>query len=185
MRFNTHSRLEGRHAFLSPSKHHWINYDDEKMLDRYDNHMTAALGTRLHAFAAEAIRLGRKQPNNTQTLNMYVNDAIGYYMEPEVSLFYSDNAFGTADAIGFDEETLMLRIFDLKNGTTRASEVQLEVYAALFCLEYKMKPGKIGYDLRLYQNDDVAEFHTDPEDIAYIMSRIQHFDQLIESAREV
>ena len=31
MNFNEHSHLEGLHAFLSPSRYHWINYSDEKL----------------------------------------------------------------------------------------------------------------------------------------------------------
>lgn len=187
-RFNRHVELEGRHSFLSPSKYHWINYDDEKILASYDKHMTAALGTRLHAWAAETIKLGLRQPDNSKTINMYVNDCIGYRMSIEVPLAYSPNAFGTADAIWFGENPeqdspfrQLLRIFDLKNGETRTSKTQLECYAALFCLEYRVRPMEIEYDLRIYQNDDVQEFETDPEDIAYIMDRYIVADKLIES----
>ena len=184
-RFKRHMELEGRHAFLSPSKYYWVNYDDEKILSSYDKQMTAALGTRLHAFAHEAIQLGQHMPDNSKTINMYINDCIGYRMRTEVPLAYSDNAFGTADAIDFDEPNKLLRIFDLKNGESRASERQLECYAALFCLEYKVRPAEIGYDLRIYQSDDIQEFNTDPEDIAYIMDRYIVADKLIESMKEV
>ena len=180
--FNQHKDLDGKHAFLSPSKYHWVNYTPEKMLDAFSKHMTAALGTRLHAFAHNAIQLGIKLPNNNKTLNMYVNDCIGYRMQTEVPLAYSSNAFGTADAIDFTHG--LLRIFDLKNGVNLASEHQLEVYAALFCLEYRVRPAEISYDLRIYQNDEVFEFNTNPEDIAFIMDRIIEFDKLIESAKE-
>ena len=37
MNFNKHSDLEGCHAFLSASKYHWINYDDEKLVTAYEN----------------------------------------------------------------------------------------------------------------------------------------------------
>jgi hypothetical protein len=163
-RFNRHMEIEGRHSFLSPSKPHWVNYDDEKLLMSFDKHMTAALGTRLHAFAHDAISLGIKMEDNSKTLNRYINDCIGFRMRTEVSLVFSPNAFGTADAIDFDGARQLLRVFDLKNGSTHVSERQLE------------------YDLRIYQNDAVAEFDTDPEDIVYIMDRIKHFDQLIEAA---
>jgi hypothetical protein len=181
-RFNRHMEIEGRHSFLSPSKPHWVNYDDQKLLMSFDKHMTAALGTRLHAFAHDAISLGIKMEDNSKTLNRYINDCIGFRMRTEVPLVFSANAFGTADAIDFDGARQLLRVFDLKNGSTHVSERQLEVYAALFCLEYRVKPMKIDYDLRIYQNDAVAEFDTDPEDIVYIMDRIKHFDQLIEAA---
>lgn len=181
-RFNRHMELEGRHSFLSPSKPHWVNYDDEKLLQSFDKHMTAALGTRLHAFAHNAIQLGIRMEDNSKTLNLYINDCIGFRMRTEVPLAYSANAFGTADAINYNEAQSLLRIFDLKNGSTHVSERQLEVYAALFCLEYRIKPMRIEYDLRIYQNDSIAEFDTDPEVIAHIMARIKHFDKLIEAA---
>lgn len=190
--FRRHVEIEGRHSFLSPSKYYWINYDDEKILAAYDKHMTAALGTRLHAWAAETIKLGLHQPDNTKTINLYVNDCIGYRMSIEQPLVYSENAFGTADAIWFgdnpDSESpfkSLLRIFDLKNGETRTSKSQLECYAALFCLEYKVRPMELEYDLRIYQNDDIQMFETDPEDIAYIMDRYIVADRLIESMKEV
>lgn len=190
--FRRHDEVEGRHAFLSPSKYHWINYDDEKMVATYDKKMTAALGTRLHNWAAETIRLGIKMPDNSKTINMYVNDCIGYRMAVEQALVYSPNAFGTCDAISYgdnpDNESpfkLLLRIFDLKNGENLASKTQLECYAALFCLEYKVRPMELEYDLRIYQNDDIQMFETDPEDIAYIMDRYIVADRLIESMKEV
>ena len=37
MVFNKHSDLEGSHAFLSASKYHWINYDEEKLAQSYLN----------------------------------------------------------------------------------------------------------------------------------------------------
>lgn len=191
-RFNRHVEVEGRHSFLSPSKYHWINYDDEKILSAYDKHMTAALGTRLHAWAAETIKLGVKMPDNTKTINMYVNDCIGYRMDVEVALVYSANAFGHADAIWFGNHPdidspykSLLRIFDLKNGESRTSEHQLECYAALFCLEYRVRPMEIDYDLRIYQNDEVEEFATDPGDVLRIMDRYISADKLIEARKEV
>jgi hypothetical protein len=99
MLFNKHYNLVGQHAFLSASKYHWINYDDEKLDRVFTTKMAAQRGTDLHAFAHEAIRLGVKLPKTNTTLNLYVNDAIGYRMSPEVILYYSDNAFGTADEI--------------------------------------------------------------------------------------
>lgn len=182
MIWNTHSDLVGKHAFLSASKYHWINYDEEKLAETYDKHMTAALGTRLHALAHDLISLGVKLPNNATTLSMYVNDCIGFRMDTEVVLFHSYNAFGTCDAIAFRDR--VLQIFDLKNGVTPVKETQLEIYAAFFCLEYKVRPAEIEFDLRIYQNDDITIYDTDPEDIAYIMSRIIEFDKLIEDMKK-
>lgn len=182
MIFNRHSDLVGKHAFLSASKYHWVNYSPEKLMDAFASSMAAKRGTELHAFAHEAIRLGIKLPNTNQTLNLYVNDCIGYRMQPEQVLMYSYNAFGTADAIDFRDRRL--RVFDLKNGVTPTKETQLEIYAALFCLEYKMRPMELEYDLRIYQNDEIQHYETDPEDIAYIMDRIIEFDKLIEGSKE-
>lgn len=188
MLFNRHSDLVGKHAFLSASNYHWINYDPEKLVERWSNHMDAARGTRLHALAHDLISLGVKLPENHQTLNLYVNDCIGYRMKTEQILFYSYNAFGTADAIWFGREPdaprPTLRIFDLKNGVTPTKETQLEVYAALFCLEYKIKPAQVEYDLRIYQHDQIYFFETDPEQIMYIMEKIKEFDELINSMSE-
>jgi hypothetical protein len=183
MIFNQHSDLVGKHSFLSPSKYHWINYDEEKIVDSYDNYMTAARGTRLHSLAKELIDLGIKLPNTMQTLNMYVNDCIGYRMRTEIPLFYSYNAFGTTDAISFQDR--LLRVFDLKNGVTPTKETQLEIYAAFFCLEYKVRPAEIEYDLRIYQNDEIYPFDTDPDRILHIIDRVIAFDKLIESMKEV
>lgn len=183
MLFNRHSDLAGKHAFLSASKYHWINYDEEKLVETFDKAMTAARGTRLHALAKDLIELGVKLPNTMQTLNMYVNDCIGYRMKPEQILFYSYNAFGTADAVDFRDNCL--RIFDLKNGVTPTKETQLEIYAAFFCLEYKVRPAEIEYDLRIYQHDEIYDFETDPERIIYLMGRIIEFDKIIESMKEV
>ena len=187
MNFNRHSDLVGKHAFLSASKPHWLNYDDEKMVDRFDKHMTAARGTRLHNLAAELIDLGVKMPNTPQTFNMYVNDAIGYRMSPEQVLFYSYNAFGTADAISFriEDEIKTLRIFDLKNGEAPAKPSQLEIYAGFFCLEYRVPPVDLYFDLRIYQHDQIYTIETDAERIQYIMDRVKEADRLIESMKGV
>lgn len=175
MHFNKHFKLEGRHAFLSPSQYHWIRYSDEKFEERVLTSMAAQRGTELHQLASELIRLGVKLPSTGATLNRYVNDALGYRMTPEQVLYYSDVCFGTADAIGFRRNTL--RIFDLKTGVSKASVDQLLVYAALFCHEYKFKPFDIKYDLRIYQSDEVQVFEVDPEDIVHIMDRIVTFDR--------
>ena len=151
MNFNNHSNFEGQHAFLGASKYHWINYDDDKLAATYANFLATQKGTILHEFAAQCIRLGQKLPRSEKTLNMYVNDAIGFKMTPEQILFYSENCFGTADSILFRNN--VLRIHDLKTGAIPAHMEQLEIYAALFCLEYKVTPGEIDMELRIYQND--------------------------------
>lgn len=188
MQFAKHPEVAGSHAFLSASKYHWIRYDEEKILETFTTAMAAARGTRLHAFAAEAIALGQRFPKTQQTLPMYVNDALSFRMRPEQVLFYSRNAFGTADAISFrrerGHERTVLRIHDLKTGTTKSNVNQLEIYAAFFCLEYDIKPHTIDMELRIYQNDFVQVYEPDPEDILHIMDKIVTFDRIIESARE-
>jgi hypothetical protein len=175
--FNPHSSLQGSHAFLSASKYHWINYSDEKLVEVWNNSQAAKRGTELHALAHELIRLGVKLPRTTATLNMYVNDGIGFRMVTEQVLFYSSNIFGTADSIAFSKR--VLRIHDLKTGLIAGSIHQLEIYAAIFCLEYDYKPGEITIVLRIYQNDEIIEVEADVDVIAHIMSKIINFDKLI------
>ena len=91
MNFNNHSNLNGLHAFLGASKYHWINYDDEKLIQSFEKYKAAQKGTELHEFAATCIKLGQKLPKQKKTLNMYVNDAIGFKMTPEQVLYFSDN----------------------------------------------------------------------------------------------
>lgn len=182
MNFNKHSALEGQHAFLSASKYHWIHYDESKIAESYSKHMAAQKGVILHDFAAQCIKLGQKLPKSQKSLNMYVNDAIGYKMTPEQILFYSENCFGTADAISFRNG--LLRIHDLKTGVIPAHMEQLEVYAALFCLEYKIKPSDIEIELRLYQSDDILYHTPTTEDISPIMDKIITFDKIINKIKE-
>lgn len=181
MIFNAHSNLIGRHARLSASKYHWINYDEEKMARVFLAALAAERGTQLHAFAHDAIRLGIKLPKTSKTMNLYVNDAIGWRMTPEQPLYYSDNVFGTPDAIGFRNN--VLRVNDLKTGSTPSSVHQLEVYAALFCLEYQFRPTEIDIELRIYQNDEIQLFDADPIDITRIMDKIVIFDKRINEMR--
>jgi hypothetical protein len=180
--FNEHSQLTGSHSFLSPSKYHWIHYDDEKLDRAYIAALAAQRGSELHALAHNLIRLGVKLPRTKQTLNMYVNDAIGFRMTPEQILYYSVNCFGQADAISF--RSGKLKIADLKTGVTPTSEHQLEVYAALFCLEYRFRAHDIETELRIYQNDEVRIFLADPDQIMHIMDKIVTFDKRIREIRE-
>ena len=182
MNFNKHSNLEGQHAFLGASKYHWINYSEEKVADAYAKFLATQRGTMLHAFAAQCILLGQKLPRSQKTLNMYVNDAIGFKMTPEQILYYSPNCFGTADAISFRNN--MLRIHDLKTGEAATHMEQLMVYAALFCLEYNVKPSEIEMELRIYQYDQVLFHNPTVADILPIMDKIVTFDRVINKIRE-
>ena len=182
MIFNQHSGLAGKHAFLSPSTYSWLNYDDHKLEARFHTVMAARRGSDIHNFAHEAIRLGLKLSRANQALSTYVNDAIGYKMRCEQTLYYSDNCFGTADTISFRRGKL--RIHDLKTGITQTSVKQLEIYAALFCLEYGMSPLEIDIELRIYQRDEIRVFEPEPELILDIMDKIVDFDQQIEAIKE-
>jgi len=177
MNFNKHSQLEGKHAFLCASKYHWLNYDENKLAAAYSNFMATQKGTILHDFAARCIALGQKLPKSKKTLNRYVNDAIGFKMTPEQVLYFSDNCFGTADAISFRDG--LLRIHDLKTGVTQAHMEQLYIYAALFCLEYKIKPSAIRTELRLYQSNEVVTAEPTSDEIDAVMEKIVTFDRVI------
>lgn len=183
MNFNPHYDLKGKHAFLSASSYSWIRYDEDKLIDRYRNFLATQRGTQLHDAACQCIKLGINLPRNKKTLNMYVNDAIGFGMVPEQILFYSKNCFGTTDAISRLDDvmsTKVLRIHDLKTGVTPASMDQLLVYAALFCLEYGIKPTELRkVECRIYQSDDIAVCEPTADDIMLVMDKIIKFDKCI------
>lgn len=182
MNFVKHLKLEGLHAPFSASSPSWLRYDDQKAMDVFMNKKAAERGTKLHQWAKDTIDLGIKQPRSKKTLYMYVNDAIGFKMDTEVVLYYSDRFFGTADAICFRNN--VLRIHDLKTGKGPVHMEQLEIYAALFCLEYKMKPGEIDMELRIYQNDEVVVHTPTAEDILPIMDKIVHLNKILEKIDE-
>ena len=177
MNFAKHYNLRDQHALLGASKYQWIRYSDEKIADLYFAMKAKEEGTRLHALAKELIELGIKLPDKKKTLNLFVNDAIGYRMNSEQVLYYSMNCFGTADAICFRNNKL--RIHDLKTGKTPTHFEQLEVYAALFCLEYDFKPSDIDMELRIYQSNDILVMEPETDDIVPIMDRIITADKII------
>lgn len=182
MQFYNHHNLQGLHAPFSASQSSWLRYDDKKALEVYANKKAAEMGTKLHQWAKDTIDLGIKQPKSKKTIYAYVNDAIGYKMDTEVVLFYSERFFGTADAISFRNG--VLRIHDLKTGKNPVHIEQLMVYAALFCLEYKIKPGEIKIELRIYQNDEVLYHKPEADEILPIMDKIIHFDKLLQQLEE-
>lgn len=207
MQFNQHLDLVGKHAPLSPSQNAWINYDDEKLVSRYRNSFAASIGTILHNTARKRIkylkRLNKQEKNSViidllesrdpfvpadviyaldfnpmyENLMNYTNDAIGFKMSPEVILYYSDRCFGTSDAVSFNND--ILRIHDLKTGLTPAHMTQLELYAALFCLEYDIRPQQIGMELRIYQVGDVITEEPDPDQISFLMDKIRYSDRIL------
>ena len=177
MNFNDHWQLEGKHAFLGASKFHWIRYSDEKLIEKYRSWKAAEDGIRKHDLAKECILLGVKLQASKKTLNMFVNDAIGFRMAPEQILYYSSNAFGTTDAISFRKN--LLRIHDLKNGVTAGNMDQLLIYAAYFCLEYSIRPEDIDIELRIYQFNEIEIYIPEPEEIRAIMDKTILFDRII------
>ena len=183
MNFNKHFNLEGLHAPFSASQSTWLRYDDDKLISVYENKNATRLGTQMHEWAKTTIDLKIKQPRSKKTLYAYVNDAIGFRMDTEVVLYYSDHFFGTADAISFKKG--VLRIHDLKTGTHPVKMDQLKIYAALFCLEYRFKPNELkDIELRIYQNDDVVIEKPEPEEIVDIMNIIIHDEKLLQKHDE-
>ena len=211
MIWNNHYRdvPEGAHAFLSASKYQWINDSPEELLARYYRSFLPIIGTVAHDFAKDHIKYGMKLtkfmknelvlhmlkhgiPDNAiraldleafySNVQCYVNDAVEFDMVPEQPLYYSEKAFGTADAIAYDEERKLLRIHDLKTGAVPASLNQLEIYAAYFFLEYKDAvgvPGKSKVELRIYQNNGILIGEPTAADIVPLMDRIVYNDKLI------
>lgn len=184
MIWNEHLNLRNRHAFLAPSNHSWTNYDDEKLISRYDSEKRKTLGTDLHEWAETTILLDQRmrklgmvpdliQKRPKTTIQMYMSDAVKYGMRVEQPLSYDDDlCSGTADAIILDGNTL--RIHDLKTGETPASMDQLIKYAALFCLEYHYDPNQLIFELRIYQTDEIAIYKAPPEEIIAMMNLIVH-----------
>lgn len=206
MIFEQHLNLRGKHATLSPSQPFWLGYSEENLYKKYVSSYAQAMGTSLHELAETLIsnnlklKKGDKLTVLTHLLNdgiprnvidmdriysnfmTYVNDAVGFKLTPEQILYYSDYCFGTADAISFRNN--FLRIHDYKSGTTPAKMEQLLVYAALFCLEYKVKPGEIETELRIYQNDEVVFHNPTAEDILPVMDAIIQHSKTLERISE-
>ena len=177
------------------------------IFQRYKSQYASTIGTLLHEYAEKRIRYGKrlettisakKQAKSDieimlleagipmsvididsqfENLLTYVNDGVGFRMTPEVILWYSDNFFGTTDSIYFRDKEL--RIHDYKSGKIPAHMEQLEIYAALFCLEYSYKPSDITINLRLYQGDEIVEHSPEPGVIGDIMKTIVDIDKLI------
>lgn len=194
MILNQHLELEGKHAVFGGSNWRWINYEnDEDFIRALISRQATEIGTGVHSYARKHISRGFKVGNTKDAKNdlllylledcgipeyaidisslfdnmrNYINDAVGFHMTPEVPIKFADNVFGTADALIFSDGTL--RIHDLKTGYTPAHMEQLMIYAAFYCLEYRVKPMDISYVLRIYQNNEIWEEVPDPMDIQRI-----------------
>lgn len=180
MRWRQHFGLEGKHAFLSPSNGAWTNYDRDKLRQRLETVKAAQRGTEFHELAHRLIKLGEPLRDLQRTLNMYVNDALTYKMQSEVMLYYSPNCFGTADTLSFRDN--LLRVHDLKTGISRVSERQLEIYAALFCLEYGHSPFEIDIELRIYKDNKIQRYEGDAERMRLIR---RYMDIIVEHDKEI
>lgn len=178
MNWKNYSHLKGKHAFLSPSRYHWLRYDEDKLVTTYRNHKKAALGTKYHALASEMIKLAIRLPNTDASFNSFVNDAIGFKMDSEVMLYYSPNCYGTADAIAFHDSRL--RIHDLKTGMSPGSMAQLLIYAGLFCLDYALKPDELdSVVLRIYQDKELFEYAPSVDEIFDVVRKIVDSDKVL------
>jgi hypothetical protein len=60
---------------------------------------------------------------------------------------------------------------------------QLEIYAALFCLEYRVKPSDIDIELRIYQSDEILHHKPTSEELVPIIDKIITFDKVITKIR--
>lgn len=183
MLFNNHSELSGKHAYISASTNSWLNYSPEKFEQVYLNNLKKQEGTELHAIASANIKHRIKVSHMKNAFYMFINDAIGFHMESEQVLYYSDYCFGTADAISYtqpDTGRPCLRIHDLKTGDGPVKHFnQLDIYAALFCLEYNVEPMEIDIVQRLYQGSGFIENVPEPMEIKGIMNKITSLDYLI------
>lgn len=205
MNWNRHYNLEGQHALLGASRPNWAMDEDEQFHQRVLASYASTIGTLMHDIAKKYISHHFKMHKYDKSsvvldlidsgiperiidildfdsmfinLMAYVNDAVGYGMDPEILLYYSDNCFGTADTIGFYERQKCLRLHDLKTGRTPAKIEQLLIYAALFCLEYRVKPEELNeIELRIYQLGEVLVHKPSAEEVRYFMNRIQQRDQ--------
>lgn len=201
MIWKDYSRLKGTHAFMSPSRYSWVNMDLEKIIFSKSRSYATQIGTLLHSYAAMNIeakwRINKSDKRDVVrylvvenkvpvraveteigrmflNLMLYVNDCIGYNMDPEVLLYFSKECYGTTDAISWDDKNKDLKIFDLKTGVTPANLKQLEIYAALFCLDYNIKPSQINsIELRLYQNAEIVGEMLNPIDLVPTIDKIR------------
>lgn len=170
------------HAFLNPSSAKvWLGKDKDYLKRKLAAEEARFIGTKKHELAEWDIKLKMKRPDNNNSFNMYVNDAIGYMMDAEVKLEYSRWCWGTADALCFRDG--VLRIHDLKTGETKTTMDQLIVYAALYCLIHDVNPADIAIELRIYQSGNVVVYCPSLDEMThamdYVESASKYLDQLL------
>lgn len=84
--FNDHKDLKGSHALFSPSQYSWINYDEEKVIDKIRSQYRSSIGSEIHEYSADEITLFHKKSNIraiSQEIESYIyekykNDAPNY-----------------------------------------------------------------------------------------------------------
>lgn len=110
------------------------------------------------------------------TVKEYITDGTKFRMTPEQPLEYSELFFGTVDCISASND--ILRIHDLKTGSIPAHIEQLEIYAALYCLKFSIKPEELKeVELRIYQNGEILYHKPTGDDILAIMNFITYNDK--------
>lgn len=203
MIWKDYSRLKDAHAFCGASNYRWRNYDAEKLIQSKINSYAKEIGTLLHKRAEHYILKPKKMIKSSKisiydyltidndipesaididrlfpNLMNYVNETISFGMDPEITLYFSDELFGKADAISWEDG--VLRISDLKTGDTPASFMQLENYATFFCLDYKIKPSQIKkLEFRIYQNNEVLFADPDPHILNPIIEQAIEFNKIL------
>lgn len=208
MIFNDHHEFEGKHAFLGASQYHWMEWSNDILKQRWINSFAQDIGTLIHELASDCIK--KKIRLNDSDINLviykltkngiplnvfnahkildnlknFVNDCIDEQMDSEVILFYSELAFGTTDAIKFNEAKKKLKIKDLKTGVTKAKFIQLLIYAALFCLEYDKNPNDFTTELAIYQNSDVFVYEPSADEIQSYIDKIRETDLIVRDIKE-
>lgn len=155
-----------------------VNGIDEFIFKKYYNEMADYLPVEARRMLMCLRYLLKNYPEVLDTVKTYINDAIGYKMSTEVCLYYNDDFFGHADALVFNND--LLRIHDLKTGSSPVHIEQLLGYSALFCLEYNIDPNKIDYELRIYQNNDILIATPTGEDIKPFIEKYRIFNSIIE-----
>lgn len=205
-RWHEHSDFANKHSFLAPSKVGWENYTPDDLYSSYGSSRASVNGTKMHELAARYISMKYKVPKSINAImlavsgyfgyapsftkeqldnfRLYVNDAIGFGMRAEQPLIYSKWAFGTCDTISFKPEKgdMTLRIHDLKTGFGDTHIEQLLKYAALFCLEYNVKPGDFNIILAIYQLGEINWVSPEPSDVVWFMDKYRYFSNLLDEA---
>lgn len=173
--------------------------------DRYASARAKEIGTELHELAERSIAKRIEVPKSRDairymlrmelgpekvffidnetidTFRAYVNDSIHFSMISEVPLKSSEYAFGTSDAIYFDDKTL--KIFDLKTGKSPVPWDQLYIYAAFYCSDYSVDPSDIDIELRIYQYGKFVTEKPDPKIIRQIMEDTKFLTEVIDDIK--